>query len=59
MKDNQCRECVPPKRYPGCHADCEAYISWKAEWDALKDEIRKQKQIEDCARPIKPKRRRY
>ena len=58
MKDNPCRECVPPKRYPGCHAVCEAYISWKEEWDTLKDKERKQKQMDGWARPEKPKRRR-
>lgn len=59
MKDNPCRECVPPKRHLGCHANCEAYISWKEEWDALKDKERKQKQMDGWARPEKPKRRRH
>lgn len=26
-----CRECVPPKRYPGCHDHCEEYQKQKAE----------------------------
>lgn len=58
LTDNPCKECVAPKRYPGCHAKCEAYIQWKEEWDALKDKERKQKQMDDWARPEKPKRRR-
>lgn len=23
-----CKECVPPKRCPGCHGSCAEYISW-------------------------------
>lgn len=31
-----CRNCTPPKRYPGCHAHCEAYKVERAEYDRLK-----------------------
>lgn len=31
-----CRYCVPPQRYPGCHAVCEQYIKEKAEYDEQK-----------------------
>lgn len=58
MKDSPCRECVPPKRYPGCHAVCKAYIKWKEEWNVLKDKERKQKQMDYWVRPEKSKRRR-
>ena len=23
-----CKECVPPKRFPGCHGVCPEYIAW-------------------------------
>lgn len=29
----KCRECVPPKRHPDCHSDCEDYLKWKKEWE--------------------------
>ena len=54
--NNPCRKCVPPKRYPGCHEVCEAYIKWKEEWDELKAEERKQKQMERWDYPKRRKR---
>lgn len=26
-----CIECVPPKRFPGCHDSCPEYRAWSAE----------------------------
>lgn len=41
-----CRYCVPPKRYPGCAANCEEYKKEKAEHELVKQ---KQKEnIESC-----------
>lgn len=31
-----CKECVAPKRYPGCHGSCVEYIEARAEYDRLK-----------------------
>lgn len=31
-----CMNCVPPKRYPGCHASCPEYLAEKEEYDRLK-----------------------
>ena len=31
-----CKDCVAPKRYPGCHAVCPEYLEQKAEHDRLK-----------------------
>lgn len=42
-----CRYCVPPKRYPGCHAICPEYRSEKALHDAKKAEIEKIKAIQE------------
>lgn len=33
-----CKNCVPPKRYPGCGAKCEAYIAEKKALAAQKVE---------------------
>ena len=55
--NNPCRKCVSPKRYPGCHEVCEAYIKWKEEWDALKVEERKQKQMERWDYPKRKRKR--
>lgn len=30
MKNNPCRDCVAPKRHPGCHDTCGDYIVEKA-----------------------------
>ena len=57
MMNNPCRKCVSPKRYPGCHEVCEAYIKWKEEWDALKAEERKQKQMERWDYPKRKRKR--
>ena len=29
--DRPCRGCVPPKRHPGCHADCPEDLAWVKE----------------------------
>lgn len=39
-----CEHCVPPKRHPGCHAECQEYKHDKAEYEELKAEIRSEKQ---------------
>lgn len=40
-----CRNCTPPKRYPGCHAHCEAYKVERAEYDRLKAKEDKETKI--------------
>ena len=35
-----CRDCVPPTRYPGCHAKCNKYLEEKAEWEKEKAKAR-------------------
>ena len=37
-----CKDCVPPARYPGCHAKCEQYKAEKAKWEEQKQLIRKE-----------------
>ena len=41
-----CRECTD--RYLGCHSKCEKYIREKAENDAINEEIRKKKKVEQA-----------
>ena len=31
-----CKDCVAPKRHPGCHGHCEEYVAERAEYDRLK-----------------------
>lgn len=40
MQTSPCKDCVAPKRYPGCHSVCKEYISWKAEHDEVKARAR-------------------
>ena len=35
---HSCKDCVAPKRYPGCHAVCQEYITAKAEHERRKEE---------------------
>ena len=58
LQNNPCRDCVAPKRHPGCHAECEAYLNWKKEWDAQKEKIREQQRMDSWALPEKPIRKR-
>ena len=51
MKIRCCRECVPPKRHPGCHSRCEEYIAEKARLDERREkvalEITKESELRD------------
>lgn len=38
-KDTHCKNCVPPKRHPGCHDTCELYQKDKAEWEEYKETV--------------------
>ena len=44
MTINSCKECKPPKRYPGCHDHCQEYLAQKAEHDKCKAEEYKKRQ---------------
>lgn len=39
-----CRHCVPPKRYPGCHATCPEYIEESGARALEREAIYKSKQ---------------
>lgn len=41
-----CYGCEPPKRHPGCHDTCEAYQKQKAEWDAIRDRYKAERERE-------------
>ena len=32
-----CKDCVPPQRFPGCHAKCSKYLKEKAEYEKRKE----------------------
>lgn len=40
-----CKDCVAPKRHPGCHGHCPEYTAEKALYEAEKAEYEKQKSI--------------
>lgn len=42
-----CKDCVAPKRYPGCHAVCPEYLAEKEQHDKEKEIIAKKKYIYD------------
>ena len=33
---NPCKDCVAPKRYPGCHAECEDRAEWLVAFKEMK-----------------------
>ena len=41
-----CKNCVPPTRYPGCHANCNKYLKEKAKWEEEKKIMRKKRDKE-------------
>ena len=40
-----CKDCVAPKRHPGCHSTCPEYRTEKAEYEEYKAKVDKQKAI--------------
>ena len=30
LNECPCKDCVAPKRFPGCHASCKEYLEWSA-----------------------------
>lgn len=41
-----CKDCVPPKRYPGCHSKCEVYIRERKAYEDLKAVVAREKRNE-------------
>lgn len=41
-----CRDCVAPKRYPGCHGTCPEHIREKAQHDAAREEAYRARSVE-------------
>ena len=42
-----CKDCVPPKRAPGCHSICQEYRDWKTACEAVKAKSRELKKEDD------------
>lgn len=40
-----CKNCVPPKRHPGCWGTCPEYIKEKEQWDKYREEDRIQREV--------------
>ena len=45
MKITCCKDCVAPKRYPGCSDKCPEYKEQRAELDKVKEAERKWKAV--------------
>lgn len=46
-----CKECVPPKRYPGCAAKCTDWAEWSEAEEQRKAKIREAHNIEELCFP--------
>ena len=44
MQSFSCKDCVAPKRHPGCHGSCPEYLEQKAKKEAIKEAERKWKE---------------
>ena len=42
-----CKNCVPPKRQPGCHGHCEEYLSEKKELDKIREKLAREQRYKD------------
>ena len=40
-----CKDCVAPKRYPGCHSVCQEYLEQKEAYNKRKAELDKERNI--------------
>lgn len=47
MRNNPCKNCVPPKRHVGCHASCKEHKEVKEKRDAEKALVRAAKRVND------------
>lgn len=43
-----CKDCKPPKRYIGCHADCIDYIMEKAVYNAAREADNEKRRLNDA-----------
>ena len=46
-KINCCKDCIPPKRHPGCHGSCPEYLQERADLDKYKREKRKERIVKE------------
>ena len=45
MKIKCCKDCIAPKRYPGCHSVCPEYTHEKELWEKERNAIRDERMI--------------
>lgn len=43
-----CKNCVPPKRHPGCHGTCPEYLGEKETYEFHMEEYRKQHNLSNA-----------
>lgn len=46
--DYSCKDCVPPKRHPGCHDTCPIHKAEKEAYQEKKAEAIKRHEFENC-----------
>lgn len=42
-----CYKCIPPKRFPGCHARCKEYLKEKQIYEERKKEVDQKRNLEN------------
>lgn len=56
LPPNPCKDCVPPKRYGGCHAECKDGIDYGNILKARNDEIKAERKKESSFAMFKVER---
>lgn len=56
--DCPCKDCVAPKRYPGCHAECGEYTKWSTARTQKNEIIRENRNAERAFEALAIKRHR-
>jgi hypothetical protein len=52
-----CRDCVPPKRWEGCHSACPDYAAWNAARQQYLERYHREQYLANaCYPPYRPKK---
>lgn len=57
LRDNPCKDCVAPKRHPGCHGECIDYMIAKAFHEAERVEVEQEEAVTHYSMGIARKNR--
>lgn len=56
---HSCHVCVPPRRHPGCHANCKDYDNDKAVYEKVKKSMAREKEVDACIKASNNRIKRY